>query len=163
MTQSRGRLWKPVLLAGVAAMAVASVGASFTDLGPWYQALKSPPWKPPDWLFGPAWTLIFGLIALSAAIAWREAPCRGRREWLIGLFALNGTLNVVWSLLYFRMQRPDWAMVDVVLLWLSIVVLIVATARSSKLASWLLVPYLAWVTFAGALNWAIIQLNGPFG
>lgn len=78
------------------------------------------------------------------------------------LFALNGFLNVLWSLLFFRLKRPDWAMVEVVFLWASVLVLIVYLARFSR-ADRLLWPYLAWVTFAAALNWDIVQRNGPFG
>jgi benzodiazapine receptor len=158
----RSDFWKPVLAAALAATAVATLGATVTELGPWYQALRKPAWQPPDWLFGPAWTLIFALTALSGAIAWRRAPDSTTREWIIALFALNGFLNVLWSLLFFRMHRPDWALIEVVFLWLSIVLLIVVLMRFSKPASALLVPYLLWVTFAGYLNLTIVRLNGPF-
>ncbi|RYF68792.1 MAG: tryptophan-rich sensory protein, partial [Comamonadaceae bacterium] len=70
---------------------------------------------------------------------------------------------VLWSLLYFRLRRPDWALVEVVFLWLSILVLMIALHRHAKLATWLLLPYLVWVTFAGLLNLATVRLNGPFG
>jgi tryptophan-rich sensory protein len=75
------------------------------------------------------------------------------------LFGLNALLNVAWSALFFRLHRPDWALLEVVLLWLSIAMLIVLLARISGRASLLLVPYLAWVSFAGVLNWAVVQLN----
>jgi benzodiazapine receptor len=152
----------PVIVALVIALFVAFLGGSMTDLGPWYQALETPAWKPPDWLFGPAWTLIFALAALSAATAWRQAPDRSSREWLIALFALNGFLNVLWSLLFFRLRRPDWALFEVIFLWLSILVLIVVLAGYSKHASRLLYAYLAWVSFAALLNWSVVQLNPAF-
>jgi tryptophan-rich sensory protein len=158
----RPGIWKPVLAAALAATVVATLGATVTELGPWYQALRKPAWQPPDWLFGPVWTLIFALTALAGALAWRSAPDRSSREWIIALFALNGFLNVLWSLLFFRMHRPDWALIEVAFLWLSIVVLIVVSARFSRSASVLLVPYLAWVTFAAFLNFTIVKLNGPF-
>ncbi len=154
--------WKPFVIAAVAAVAVAALGATVTDLGPWYQELNQPNWKPPDWLFGPAWTLIFALATLSAATAWRDAPSQDDREWMIGLFALNGSLNILWSLLFFRLQRPDWALAEVVLLWLSVLWLIVVLGRYSRPASLLLIPYLAWVAFAGLLNLAVVRLNAPF-
>lgn len=152
-------MWKPVLVAAVGALAVAALGATVTDLGPWYQALRKPAWQPPDWLFGPVWTLIFGLCALSAITAWRYAPNARAREWIILLFALNGFLNVLWSLLFFRARRPDWALLEVVALWFSIAILMFVLARTSRTASALLVPYLAWVSFAGVLNYAIVALN----
>ena len=162
MTAQGRRTWKPVVLAALAAALVAGLGATMTDLGPWYQDLRKPPWQPPDWLFGPAWTLIFGLTAMSAAIAWRNAPDRASREWTIGLFALNGVLNILWSFLFFRLKRPDVALAEVVLLWLSVLVPMIVVARYAKVASILLVPYLAWVAFAGILNIAVVRLNGPF-
>lgn len=154
---------RPIVVAAAAAIGVAVLGGLMTDLGPWYQQLRQPAWKPPDWLFGPVWTGIFALAAASGVLAWRHSATRERREWLLALFALNGFLNVLWSLLYFRLRRPDWAVVEVVLLWLSIVCLMVFVARDSRKAAWLLWPYLLWVTLAGALNWATVQLNGPFG
>jgi benzodiazapine receptor len=163
MTATRSSLWLPVLGAAAVAILVASLGSTMTDLGPWYQALKKPDWQPPDWLFGPAWTLIFAFAAASGVIAWRDAPTDAQREWVIGLFAINGTLNVLWSALFFRLQRPDWALVEVVFLWLSVLAPIMVFRRYSKTASWLLVPYLAWVTFAAFLNWEIVRLNGTFG
>lgn len=161
MTMSR-RLARPILVAAFAALLVAGLGSTVTDLGPWYRGLAKPDWQPPDWLFGPAWTLIFALAALSAATAWRDAPSREAREWVVLLFAVNGFLNVLWSLLFFRLQRPDWALVEVALLWISILLLIIYLARFSR-SGRLLWPYLAWVGFAAALNWRIVQLNGPFG
>ncbi len=154
--------WKVIATAGVVAAFVATLGATVTDLGPWYQNLQKPAWKPPDWLFGPAWTLIFALAALSAATAWRDSTARIQRDWIIILFCANGAFNVLWSLLFFRAQRPDWALLEVVLLWGSIVFLIVYLSRFSKPAAWLVAPYLVWVSFAAALNWSVVQLNGPF-
>lgn len=153
----------PVIVAAGAALLVAAVGATMTDLGPWYQNLVRPSWQPPDWAFGPAWTVIFSLMALSAVTGWRDAPDQATREWLVGLFAVNGVLNIVWSGIFFRLRRPDWALIEVVLLWLSILALILFLRRFSGRGALLLVPYLLWVGFAGLLNLAIVRLNGPFG
>ena len=162
MIPSPVRHWKPVLIAAMSAIGIAALGALMTDLGPWYANLRKPAWQPPDWLFGPVWTLIFALCALSGYIAWREAPNRGGRDGVIGLFALNGFLNVLWSSIFFRVKRPDWALVEVGLLWFSIVLMIVVLMRYSRTASLLLLPYLAWVTFAAVLNWSVVRLNAPF-
>lgn len=153
----------PVILAAMAALIVASGGATITDLGPWYQSLTQPAWAPPGWLYGVAWTLIFALAAMASLAAWRAAPTRNARTNVIGLFAFNGFLNVLWSLLFFRVQRPDWALIEVALLWASIAVLIIYCGRFSKLTAWLLLPYIGWVSVAAALNFAIVRLNGPFG
>jgi translocator protein len=153
----------PSALAALAALAVAMLGMTMTDLGPWYRSLEQPAWAPADPVYGAAWTLIFALAAASAVLAWRAAPDRRAVETLIGLFALNGFLNVMWSLLFFRLRRPDWALGEVVVLWLSIVLLMLVTGRYSKAAAWLLLPYLVWVSIAGLLNWEIVRLNGAFG
>jgi translocator protein len=157
------RMMKPIVVAALAALAIAVLGGTITDIGPWYRNLTKPSWQPPDWLFGPAWTVIYALAALSAARAWQDAPRGNTRDWVIALFALNGFFNVLWSLLFFRLKRPDWALVEVVFLWGSVLVLIVFLARFSRGASNLLWPYLAWVTFAAFLTLRIVQLNGPFG
>jgi len=109
------------------------------------------------------------LNALRAAASAKASPVPAlpartdaEREWIIGLFAINGTLNVVWSALFFRLHRPDWALIEVVFLWLSVLVPMIVFSRYAKLASWLL-PYLVWVSFAAFLNWEIVRLNGPFG
>lgn len=154
--------WQVVLVAALAALAVSVLGTAATDLGPWYQSLVKPAWQPPDLLFGPAWTLIYALWALSAATAWSAASSRAVRTRVVALFGTNALLNVLWSELFFGWQRPDWALAEVVVLWLSIVLLIVVLAPISRRASWLLVPYLAWVSFAGVLNLAVVQLNAPF-
>jgi len=155
------RRWRPIVVAALAAMAVAGLGASATDIGPWYYALQKPSWQPPDWLFGSAWTLIYGLIALSGVLAWNAARDRRHGLNIVGLFALNALLNVRWSELFFNFHRPDWALIEVMVFWLSIVLLMVAAAASHT-AGWLLAPYLAWVTFAGLLNLAVVRLNTPF-
>ena len=153
----------PVTVATGAALCVAALGATVTDLGPWYQALAKPDWNPPDVVFQMGWTVIYALITVAGITAWRAAPTSAAAEWVLGLFALNGFLNISWSLIFFRLQRPDWAFFEVTLLWLSILVIILYCGRFSKTAALLLVPYLGWVTFAGALNWAVVQLNAPFG
>jgi tryptophan-rich sensory protein len=145
------------------AIAVSAIGSTMTDLGPWYQGLRQPGWKPPDAAFGLIWTTIFALATASAVTAWSRATTAEARTTIIGLFALNGFLNVLWSLLFFRLRRPDWAMIEVAFLWLSIAAIIIYVWRHSKIASLLMVPYLIWVATAAKLNWDVIQLNGPFG
>ena len=159
---NRSRNLKPIIIAALAAMAVAGIGGLMTDIGPWYLGLVKPSWQPPDWLFGPAWTLIFSLAAASGVIAWRAAPNQASREWMLALFALNAVLNVSWSLLFFKLKRPDWALMEVGFLWLSVALLMVVLGRYSRKASLLLAPYLVWIAFAAALNWATVRLNGPF-
>jgi tryptophan-rich sensory protein len=153
---------KPVVVAALSAAGVAMLGALTTELGPWYFKLHKPSWQPPDWLFGPAWTLIFALAALAAVVYWRAAEDPAERGQMLAAFACNAFLNTFWSLLFFRLRRPDWALYEVGFLWLSILALIVLLGRRSTLAAWLLAPYLAWVSFASFLNFTIVRLNAPF-
>ena len=157
-----GRWVLPASVAAVTTLLIAALGATITVLGPWYYGLVQPAWAPPAMLFGPAWTLIFGLCAMAAATAWMETPASGARVTIIGLFALNGFLNLLWSFLFFRLERPDLAAFEVWFLWASIALLIAVCWRSSRLAALLLVPYVIWVTFAAALNTAVVTLNKPF-
>ena len=153
----------PAVVAAVAAVIVAALGATITDLGPWYQSLEKPSWNPPDVLFPVGWTVIFALNTAAIVSAWRAAPTPKVSDTIIGLFALNAFLNITWSMIFFRVQRPDWAFIEVLLLWLSILALIIYSGRHSRSAALLFTPYLLWVTFAAALNWAVVDLNGPFG
>lgn len=161
---SMSKTWiLPAVLAAVAAAIVAILGATITDLGPWYQGLNKPGWNPPDWVFPIGWTMIYAFNTGAVVSAWRAAPTPKVSDTIIGLFALNAFLNITWSMIFFRIQRPDWAFVEVLLLWLSILALIIYCGRHSRTSALLFAPYLVWVTFAGALNWAVVDLNGPFG
>jgi len=162
MTRAGARA-KPIAVAAVAAAAVAILGALMTDLGPWYASLRQPAWKPPDWAFGPVWTVIFALAAAAGVGGWRVAPNARWREQLLSQFALNGFLNVFWSLLYFRLHRPDWALLEVPFLWGSVAWIAWTLRGRSARAAALLLPYLVWVAIAAVLNWQTVQLNGPFG
>ncbi len=156
------RYWRPVAAAALSALAVAGLGALITQLGSWYYRLLKPSWQPPDWLFGPAWTLIFALSALAGVMFWRQPATREQRQAVLAAFALNAFLNLLWSLLFFRLERPDWSLYEVGFLWLSIGLLIRLVAPASRRAAFLFAPYLLWVSFAAMLNWKIVQLNAPF-
>lgn len=146
----------------VAAVGVGLIaaGAMLTEIGPWYRALKKPAWKPSDALFGPVWTTIFFLMGTSAVLAW-EAADAGQRGAILAAFGVNAVLNAAWSGIFFKLKRPDLAFFEILLLWLSIVWMIAVAAPVSLVAGLLILPYLAWVSFAAALNLAIVRLNRP--
>ncbi len=154
-------LQSPAIVAGAVAVVVATTGARVTELGRWYRELRKPTWQPPDWAFGPAWTTVYAFCIWSAALAWPAASDGQRRVYLIA-WAVNLAANVWWSVLFFRRQRPDWALREVVLLWLTIVGVMIATWPADPRAALLLLPYLLWVSFASVLNRAIVRLNAPF-
>ena len=141
------------------AILLGAVGGLLTEIGPWYRGLKRPRLNPPDWLFGPAWTIILGLAAWSATIAWKAANGPGEQRLVVVLFGANALLHLLWSPLFFKLKRPDWALFEVLFLWSSVVALVVGLFPISAKASMLIWPYLLWVTFAAWLNWQIVRLN----
>ena len=135
-------------VAALTAVAIAGLGGVLTEIGPWYRGLRKPSWQPPDWLFGPAWTVILGMAAAAGVLAWNGAADTAGQVRVLLLFAANAVFHVLWSPLFFRWRRPDWALAEVPFLWLSILAMVIWLAPYSTTASWLLVPYLVWVTFA---------------
>ena len=156
-------MWTPIIVAAGIAVFLGVFGGLMTPIGLWYHGLKKPSWQPSDWLFGPAWTIILGLWAWSAVVAWNAAPDAAARTDILTLFGVNAVFHALWSPLFFRARRPDWALVEVVFLWGSLVALVVGLWPIAPLASLLIVPYLLWVSFASFLNLTIVRLNGPFG
>ncbi len=154
---------RPLVVAIGAALIVATIGGALTDVGPWYENLKKPALNPPNWLFAPAWTLIYGLAVAAAVVGWRSARSANDRTLIIVLFAANAAFNIGWSALFFTLKRPDWALVEVALLWGSVLALVLFFRRFSPPSAYALLPYLAWVGFAAYLNFAIVRLNAPFG
>ena len=136
----------------------AAVGARFKP-GPWYAALRKPAWNPPAWIFAPAWTILYVLMASAAWLVWRQAGLVPAH----GVFVAQLALNTAWTWLFFGLRRPGLALADIAALWLAIVATVVAFWSVLPLAGVLLVPYLAWVTFAGALNLSLWRRNASLG
>ncbi|MCA3556133.1 TspO/MBR family protein [Aestuariivirga sp.] len=155
-------LW-PLGIASGAAIVVAVAGAVLTETGPWYDNLRKPSWKPPDWAFGPVWTMIFVLTAVATALAWQAAAGTGARPLIFWALFVNAVVNIAWSGIFFKLRRPDWALGEVALLWCSVLSLVIVLGSVSTWAGVLVVPYLVWVSIASFLNLRIVQMNGPFG
>jgi benzodiazapine receptor len=139
----------------------AGLGGLFTasSVGSWFQTLSKPSWNPPDAVFGPVWSALFVMMAVAAWLVWRRVGARAGRTSLM-LFGLQLVLNVGWSALFFGLRRPDLALLEIALLWLAIAATAWSFRRHSGWAALLLLPYLAWVSFATGLNAAIWRLNG---
>jgi benzodiazapine receptor len=140
--------------------AVAGLGGYWTSLGlgSWYDGLRKPSWTPPAWIFGPVWTALYASMAVAAWLVWRRCALAG--AWVpLSLFGLQLTLNLAWTGLFFALRRPGWAFGEILLLWVSILATLWAFGRISRLAAGLLIPYLAWVAFAAALNFTLWRLN----
>lgn len=124
----------------------------------WYATLTKPIWNPPNWVFGPVWTTLYALMGVAAWLVWRRGGWRAQRRRL-GWFTAQLVLNALWTPLFFGLHRLDLALLEIVVLWSAIVATIVAFARTNTVAAWLLAPYLAWVSFASVLTFALWQLN----
>lgn len=147
-----------ILVALCLGAAAAGSAATVPQIGSWYTALAKPSWTPPNWIFGPVWTVLYVDMAVAAWLVWRQKGWPGAQVPLL-LFLVQLAFNVAWSWLFFGLRNPGLGFANIILLWVAIVVTLVAFWRQSVLAGLLLVPYLAWVTFAGALNYSIWQLN----
>jgi translocator protein len=135
----------------------AAMGGIFLP-GEWYAGLHKPAWNPPNWIFGPVWTLLYIMMAVAAWLVWRRGGFTVQRK-ALSLFLTQLLLNLLWSPLFFGLHRPGLAFVDLLLLWLALAATVRAFWRARPSASFLLLPYLAWLTFAGSLNLAICRLN----
>jgi len=140
--------------------AVGGLGSIFAvqAIPTWYAALIKPPFNPPDHVFGPVWTILYALMAVAAWIAWKTRPSSCRRRGL-RLFLVQLGLNLLWTWIFFSTHQMLTALIDLVALWAAILLTILVFRKMSLTAAWLLAPYLAWVTFAGYLNFAIWRLN----
>ncbi len=142
----------------VVSFAPGAVGGRFLP-GEWYRALDKPPWTPPGWVFGPAWTLLYLSMGVAAWLVWRERGWQ-RAALPLAVYGVQLVLNGLWSWLFFGLRRPDLALADIVALWAAIATTIVTFWGVRPLAGAILLPYLAWVSFATALNASIWRRNG---
>lgn len=126
--------------------------------GDWFSSLQKPSWNPPGWIFGPVWTTLYILMAVAAWLVWRQGGWSKQRKPLL-IFLVQLALNAAWTPLFFGLHQPGLALLDIALLWLAIIATIWAFRRVHLIAAALLIPYLAWVSFAAFLNYTIWQLN----
>lgn len=139
-------------------MAAASTGAIFNP-GEWYARLAKPRWTPPDWLFPVAWTLLYGMIAISGWLIWRQTGFADGGALALGAWGLHLVFNAAWSVIFFGMHRLGLALLDLIVMLATLVATIILFEPISMLAAVLLIPYLFWVLFAGILNVAILAMN----
>lgn len=147
------------LIGWLAISALAGVTGSFFMPGQWHEQLAKPDWNPPDWVFGPVWTTLYALMGIAAWLVWRRDGFRDGSVPL-GLFLLQLSLNAAWTPIFFGAHEIGWALLDLGALWIVLVATVIAFFRVERLAGTLLLPYLAWVTFAFALNFSLWRLNG---
>jgi benzodiazapine receptor len=122
----------------------------------WYQGLSKPNWTPPNWLFAPVWTILYVAMGVAAWLVWRRSSLTAAP---MQLFLLQLVLNVAWSAVFFRFRSPGWAFLEIIALWCAILLTAITFGRTVPAAGWLMTPYLLWVSYAAALNFAIWRLN----
>ncbi len=137
---------------------LAAMSGALVRPGDWYERLAKPWWRPPNWVFAPAWSVLYMTIAVSGWLVWREAGFAAAAVPLT-IYVVSLLFNAAWSVLFFGLRRPDIAFFEAIMLWLSIAATIWAFHAVDANAAWLLIPYLCWVTFATILNFSIWRLN----
>lgn len=153
--------WMKLVISIALPLAVGGIAGLFTntEIDGWYQTINKPSWQPPSWVFGPVWTLLYLLMGIAFYIIWKSgAPARQKRIAII-LWIIQLVFNFFWSFIFFKQHQIDWALGEIVVLWFFILLTIIYFGRISKLAAWLMVPYISWVTFATLLTLTIYQLN----
>jgi benzodiazapine receptor len=151
--------WIKLLISLAVPLAVGGVAGLFTqpEIESWYRTIQKPSWQPPNWLFAPVWTTLYLMMGVALYLVWRSAAPAKRLPIILWIVQL--VLNFFWSAIFFKHHQIGWALVDILLLWVFILLTIFSFARISRPAAWLLVPYISWVSFAAILNFAIYQLN----
>ena len=151
--------WKLILsFALVFVVAAGGSVATYDAIPTWYATLTKPPFNPPNWIFGPVWTLLYIGMAISLFLVWKEKKSKLQAK-AIKVFMVQLFLNFLWSIVFFGAQNPGLALLTIVLLWSSIFYSIVLFHKINKTASYLLIPYILWVSFASVLNLFIFLLN----
>jgi translocator protein len=148
--------WFGLLLWLLLPLLAGAFGSQFQP-GAWYAALDKPSWNPPSWVFGPVWTVLYIMMGVAAWLVWDRY--RGAARTALAVFVVQVVFNGLWSYLFFGLQSPALAFAGIVILWSLIVTTLVLFWRARTVAGVLLLPYLAWVSFAAVLNFTIWQLN----
>ena len=142
-------------------VAVGGLSGLFTkpEIDGWYQTIAKPTWQPPNWVFGPVWTTLYIMMGVALYLVWRSnAPAQQKKQAII-LWFIQLVLNFFWSYIFFNQHQLGWALAEIIVLWIFIILTILAFGRIRQVAAWLLVPYISWVSFAGILTYTIYQLN----
>lgn len=155
------KAWMKVFISIALPLGVGGLAGLFTasEINGWFHTIKKPWWQPPNWVFGPVWTALYLLMGIAFYLVWKShVPAKQKRMAII-LWLVQLVFNFFWSFIFFKKHQIDWALGEIVLLWVFILLTILYFGRISKAAAWLMVPYICWVTFASVLTLTIYRLN----
>lgn len=138
-------------------LGIASGFSTASSISGWYQTIQKPSWNPPNWIFGPVWTVLYILMGIAAALVWNSRS--PHRQTALVLFAVQFVLNILWSFIFFGLHNLPLALVEIILLTIFIALTIYWFLKINRLAAVLLLPYLMWVSFASSLTYTILILN----
>jgi tryptophan-rich sensory protein len=143
----------PLLIGGISGFFTTA------EIPGWYQTINKPSWNPPNRIFGPVWTTLYVLMGIALFLIWKSGANAQIKKTAVILFAAQLTLNFFWSFIFFKQHQVGWALAEIIVMWVVILLTILAFVPISKTAAWLLVPYISWVSFATILNYTIWKLN----
>ena len=143
----------PLLVGGIATFFTTS------GVNGWYAMANKPSFNPPNWLFAPVWTALYIMMGVALFLVWKSEGAKAIKQTAFISFAVQLVLNFLWSFIFFYAKQPGWAFVDIIAMWIAILLTIIWFAKISSAASWLLVPYIFWVSFASLLNFYIWRHN----
>lgn len=153
--------WIKLVISIALPLGIGAVAGMFTasEISGWYQTINKPSWQPPNWVFGPVWTVLYVMMGVAFYLVWITDSQPGRKRMAITLWIVQLVFNFFWSFIFFKQHQIDWALAEILLLWFFILLTILAFSRISPVAAWLMVPYISWVSFASLLTYTIYQLN----
>jgi translocator protein len=153
--------WKKLIISLIIPLAVGFIASYFTmaSVTTWYAKLSKPFFTPPNWLFGPAWTVLYIMMGISLYLVWTKIIEHKRVKNAITFFSIQLALNFFWSILFFGLKHPFIAFTEIIVLWIFILFTIIKFHRISRTSAYILIPYLLWVTFAACLNLAVVLMN----
>jgi translocator protein len=153
--------YKKIILSLALPQLAGVIGLVFTRpaISNWYAGLEKPSFNPPNWVFGPAWTILYILMGISIYLIWQKIKENKKAKGAFWLFWVHLFFNAIWSIIFFGFQSPGWALIIIAIIWLFIVTMMIRFWKISHWATYLLLPYLLWVSFASFLNYFIWFLN----
>ena len=142
-------------------LAVGSISSLFTasSVDGWFTTIQKPSFNPPNWIFAPVWTILYIMMGIACYLVWEMDANKKIKSTAIFFYGVQLALNFLWSLIFFYAQQPGWALADIILLWLMILLTIIWFGKVSIIPAWLMIPYICWVSFATILNFYIWKLN----